>query len=1001
MDPLDELTVRELLTLFDEEVRRLPERYRLPLILCCLEDCTQEEAARRLGWTPGSVKGRLERARAMLHDQLVRRGVSLSAALVAVEAGRGAASAAGFIAATTRAAVLFSAPAGGVNAGLAEKVVAIAEEGIRSTTMSRAKVLLSMLLMVGVVAAGVSAVSYRRPAEKPPDAKQAKEAEQPAPKQAVRTDLHGDPLPDGAVARLGTLRWNMDGEVEALAFSPDGKTVSAGTRTGVHLFDLEGKRIKHFRLGNIHFEPPAFSPDGKRVACRSRVMEGGRLAPFGPEVHIWEMKTGRKIQQYKVEPNERLRWSAESEPLTIRLDKGAVLLRELVSGKERRFEAKDVRFTQNAIEWCAFSSRAKLLAVLDPKGVIHVWDVSSHKKRCTLETKNTSFSILELSPDSNWLASFIRDGTDKSTVQLWNLKTGKVMHTLRVDAPVDLVRVAFSPDSKMLAMIARGDISFHDVLTGRERSRTKVSSNIDGCFAFSPNSKTLATVAYQSGSIQLWDVGTAALKPASTGHTALPTKIVFSPDGRQVITGDVWGGARFVWGPRNGKPLLPIFRDVGMMSCDFSADGRMLFYCKGDEMLYFSDAGTGRVLNKVKLADPDRPNTYQSCVDIQLADDRKTLVAFSDYNSTKPGVDVGSAYLITGWDVATRKQLFRRRTSGNLNWYVVSPDVGLLAFRPPSIGEEERPVRIENLATGEHLLTLPVVKGGSRSLAFSPDGRFLATDTDTSDRTGRSRWWGPGLDGSTLRLWELETASEVLALPSEDTFADAIAFSPNRRLLALAGRGQTIVVWDLWRGKEWQRFIGFDAEVTRLAFSPDGKRLISGLSNSTLLVWQVAAERKAEKPAALDAAGAARAWADLAGDARKAFAASGALALSPETALPLLRERLKPVAAVDPPVLHRLLGELDSDRFQTAREAAKGAGRTRRARRRSPWGGAEEQTLARNGPAHRGLAREAASASHAAGATAAAARPPFWRILALRKRARFWKHWRRDRRTHA
>src|SRR5262249_45700500 len=87
-DPLDELSAREMLQVLDEELRRLPEVYRLPLLLCCLEGRTQEEAARLLSWTPGSVKGRLERGRERLHARLVRRGLSLSAALLAVEASR-------------------------------------------------------------------------------------------------------------------------------------------------------------------------------------------------------------------------------------------------------------------------------------------------------------------------------------------------------------------------------------------------------------------------------------------------------------------------------------------------------------------------------------------------------------------------------------------------------------------------------------------------------------------------------------------------------------------------------------------------------------------------------------------------------------------------------------------------------------------------------------------------------------------------------------------------
>src|SRR5205085_12227468 len=78
---LDELSAREALRLLDEELARLPEAYRLPLVLCALEGRTADEAARLLGCSPGAIRGRLERGRARLHVRLVKRGLTLTAAL--------------------------------------------------------------------------------------------------------------------------------------------------------------------------------------------------------------------------------------------------------------------------------------------------------------------------------------------------------------------------------------------------------------------------------------------------------------------------------------------------------------------------------------------------------------------------------------------------------------------------------------------------------------------------------------------------------------------------------------------------------------------------------------------------------------------------------------------------------------------------------------------------------------------------------------------------------
>jgi RNA polymerase sigma factor (sigma-70 family) len=891
-DPLDEVTVRELLAIFDEEVQRLPERYRLPLILCCLEGCTLEEAARRLEWTPGSVKGRLERARLRLHVRLVRRGLTLPAALVGLEAVRGVVPAAGFITATLQA---------------------VAESGIRSTTMSWTKVLFPLLLAVGVVAAG--ALSTPR-AEKQ-TGPQKKAADQPAKKQQARTDRHGDPLPDGALARLGTIRWRAAGEIEALALAPDGNCLATASRDGLCLLDQGGRLMKHIRPPHTSFERLAFAPDGKRLACWCMVPAGRDRGKW--VVQIRERPTGRMAREYDAEHLQWLGWSPGGELLAVILVKGAVLFRDLAAGKERRLETKDLPEPHYRLASCACAPAAKLLAVPDQRAVIHVWDLTTGKKRCTIEPKGRFVPGLALSPDGKTLASLTRLAGDRQAVQLWDMATGKPTHTVAADQKY-LNTLAFAPDGKTLATVGWLDVRFHDPATGRERSRTKGPMSIGPSVSFTADGKTLATTERYSGAIHLWDVSTGALKPAPAGHTNRPGRIDFSPDGRRVATTGSMDGTIFVWAPATGEALARFRRSGWVRACAFSADGRSLYSCLTGETVEFCDAATGRVLHTVKMTDPDRPDTRESGLDMRLSGDKKTLVAFShSYTKGRAGAEEG--LLLTGWDVATRKELFRRRRAQVAMWPVVSADARVLAATPRGDRREKdfprrAPVRLEDLATGKHLLDLPQVEGHTYPLGFSPDGRLLATTTSRYGVRG-----GGGREASyTVRLWELETAREVLAVPTSGN--PRVAFSADGRLLALPTPAEEVQVWDLRRGQEAQRFKGAGPEVTSLAFSPDGRRLVSGLSDSTLLVWGVA-ERQVGKAARLDGGAAARAWADLEGEARKAFGARGALAGSPAQAVALLKGRLKPVQPADPGDVQRLLADLDSDSFATREKARK------------------------------------------------------------------------------
>jgi RNA polymerase sigma factor (sigma-70 family) len=169
-DPLGEVSVRELMTAVDEEIRRLPQSYRLPVILCCFEGHSVEEAARRLGWTQGSVKGRLERGRARLHKRLARRGLTLSAAFAASEISRGAVLAVavtGLVDSTIRTAMAFMARSIEIPVGSSARATALATDVLKGMVLVQLKVPTILLIAVSLFAMGIVARGIRNASVEP------------------------------------------------------------------------------------------------------------------------------------------------------------------------------------------------------------------------------------------------------------------------------------------------------------------------------------------------------------------------------------------------------------------------------------------------------------------------------------------------------------------------------------------------------------------------------------------------------------------------------------------------------------------------------------------------------------------------------------------------------------------------------------------------------------------------------------------------------------------
>jgi hypothetical protein len=130
-------------------------------------------------------------------------------------------------------------------------------------------------------------------------------------------------------------------------------------------------------------------------------------------------------------------------------------------------------------------------------------------------------------------------------------------------------------------------------------------------------------------------------------------------------------------------------------------------------------------------------------------------------------------------------------------------------------------VRVFEVKTLAEVTTLPKAK---RALAFSPDGKTLAT-------LGRS-------DPHDIELWDLATAKVVATLRGHSESVLSAGFPPDGRALATGG-DWTVRVWDLATGKETARFRG-DSDVTGVAFSPDGRRVAAAEADGVVRIWDVA-----------------------------------------------------------------------------------------------------------------------------------------------------------------